>query len=219
MKVHSIDSELWWIANADEIRSPRSFPLRESLQIIQEIFGFFALPTTIPTGTDGFVFQQGRLIGADNDVVVIRQMVIYNGGVHISVAGPTDGADKVFDRVVELFQSWGVRQPSTPPVKFYRSFVTCDFDKSIAAVFAKYQSIIGALQGKSCVPDAKIYETGIAFSADPTTLPANVASYNPTLFTMNRKTDVAFSTNRYTCFANMTTNDHLAALTEIENLL
>ena len=90
MKVHSIDSELWWIANADEIRSPRSFPLRESLQIVQETFGFFTLPTTLPTGNDGFAFQQGRLIGTDNDVVVIRQMVIYNAGIHISVAGSTE---------------------------------------------------------------------------------------------------------------------------------
>jgi hypothetical protein len=218
MKIQTIDGELWWLANGDEIRSPRSFSLRETLDLIRESFGFFAWPLAIPSGNEGYSFQHGSL-RTDKDVVVIRQLVLYNAGIHVSVAGSTDGADLVFEKVAEIFRGLGVREPVTPPVKFYRSNITCDFERSLETLFAQYQSISSILRGKGCLPEKPMHESGIAFSADPTTLPANLASINPTIFTVNRKIDVNFAMNRYACFANMRTVEHLDALAQIERLL
>jgi hypothetical protein len=218
MKIQAIDSELWWVANADEIGSPKSYGLKETLQIIQEAFHFFTIPTSIPPASEGFSFQQGNLSDGE-DKIVIRQLTIFNSGAHIVVAGNSSGADRVFQKLVEVFQTLGVREPVTPPLKFYRSHIVCDFEKPIEALFANYQKIIDILQGRTSIAEAKMHETGITFSADPTTLPANVAALNPTMFHMNRKTDVSFSINRYVCFANMATDEHLAALSEIERLL
>ena len=149
----------------------------------------------------------------------VRQLVLYGGGVHITVGGPTTGADEVFLKLKEILLSMGVREPVTPPIKFYRSTLVCDFDKSFDAVFAKYADLISAIQGKGGLPEAPIHGTGIAFAADPTTIPTAMATYNPTQFSINRKTDVPFSTNRFTCFANMATADHVAVLEQIERLL
>jgi hypothetical protein len=218
MKIQSSLSELWWVANADELQPTPPIPLQQVLQKIAQTFNFFSIPTAIPTGTEGYKFEHGSfLIGTD--FVVVGQLVIYGSGVHIAVGGPTTDADKVFLKLREMFLSMGVREPITPPVKFYRSTLVCDFDKSFEAIFAKYADLISAIQGKGTVPNALIHGTGIAFSADPTTIPAALATYNPTMFSINRKTDVPFSTNRFTCFANMETSDHIAALEQIERIL
>lgn len=219
MKIQTVDAEMWWLGNADEIRSPLGYPLREAITKLNEAFLFFSGPTTIPTGpNEGFVFRQGSLI--DGVVsVVIQQVIIYNAAIHVTVAGPSDGADRVFEKIAEILQSLGVRQPVTSPVQFYRSTIVCDLDKPIETLFANYRNIIEILQGKGCLPEIKIHETGIAFSADPAELPQNMVTYNPTLFTMNCRVDVGFSMNRYLCFANMKTDEHIEALTQIERLL
>ena len=147
------------------------------------------------------------------------QMVIYNTGIHISVAGPSDGADLVFEKIAELFRGLGVREPISPPVKFYRSTIICDFDKPIETLFAAYEKIAGIIEGKGCLPEAKMHTNGISFSADPSTIPPSMAVYNPTLFTISRKVDVGFAINCYSCFANMATADHFEAITRIESLL
>ena len=218
MKVHFTDSELWWLANGDEIRSPRSIPLQKTLDVLKETFHFFEMPTKVPTGTDGFAFKFGSFFDG-TDLINLRELVVYNAACHISVAGSTDLADKVFGKLTEIFLGLGVRNPTTPPVKFYRSTLVCDFDRPFDSVFSKYAAIIGAIQGKGCLPDVAIQTSGIAFSADPTLLPPAMMAYNPTLFSINRRTDVTFSTNRFTCFANMQTDEHLAALEAIERLI
>lgn len=221
MKIQSSLSELWWLANADEIQSPRPVPLTLVLQTLAQTFNFFSVPTTIPTGADGYKFQHGSFLAgpAGTDFIVIRQLEIFPSAVHITVGGPTSDVDKIFLKLREIFLSVGVREPVTPAVKFYRSTMICDFDKPIETAFAKYNELIAVIQGKGCLPDTPIHATGIAFSADPTTIPAPMAAYNPTMFSINRKIDVPFSTNRFTCFANMKTEEHTTALEEIERLL
>ncbi|MGC2123840.1 MAG: hypothetical protein WA652_13400, partial [Xanthobacteraceae bacterium] len=160
----------------------------------------------------------GSLLDGSN-LINLRELVVYNAACHISVAGETGFADQVFQKLTEIFLGLGVRHPITPPIKFYRSTIVCDFDKPLDSLFSEHAAIAKALQGKGCLPDIAIQASGIAFSSDPTLLPPPMASYNPTLFSINRKTDVGFPTNRFTCFANMQTNEHVSALEAVERLL
>jgi hypothetical protein len=219
MIIQSIDSELWWLANADEVRSQSGFSVHDVIQRMQEAFHFFAVPVAIPTGNDGYKFEQGSL-RFDNGQIHIRQLIVYNAAIHLTVAGSTDGADKVFEKLVEVFSGLGVRQPTTPPTKFYRSTIICDFEKSIDSLIVGYARLVSIVQSKFRDPQQiEIRASGIAFMADATSLPPAISIYNPTLFTINRKTDVSFDVNRFTCFANMQTMDHVLALEEIETLI
>jgi hypothetical protein len=215
MILHGIESELWWLANADEIRSPRGVSVQATFKLLSEAFHFFVMPTAI---SENYTFEQGR-IGEGLDEIIIKQLVLYQSAVHLTISGQSDGADRVFDRLVELFTGLGVRHPTTPPVRFYRSTIICDFDKSIEPLFAKLEAMTSIIQAGLQTPDVELRGSGIAYNADPLTLPRAIAQYNPTLFSINRKADVEFSKNRCTCFANMKTVDHLAALGAIEQLL
>ena len=217
MNIHSLDAELWWLANPDEIRAPQSLPFSEIMKRIQDVFGFVRVPVTIPPGNDGYKFEQGSLVAGVAQVVV-RELVVYNAGVHISVAGATDNADIVFQKIAEVFRGMGVREPTTSPVKFYRSHIVCDFGKSIDALITGFERIAKIIQGNLDEP-FRVSAAGSVFMTDPTKLPATIASYNPSLFTINRRTDVSFERNRYLCFANMRTANHLTVLEQIEKAI
>ena len=212
MNVHGIASELWWFGNEDEICSLRGFSIWTAFKHLREEFHFFEMPTAV---SENYTFKQGNL----EERVQIKQLVLYAGATHITIAGDFDGADQVFEKLVEIFVALGIRQPTTPPVRFYRSTIICDFEKTIDSLFSKLETITEIVQRGIQVPNAQVHPSGIAFAADATTLPREFAAYNPTLFSINRKTDVEFSKNRCTCFANMKTIDHLTALHAIELLL
>jgi hypothetical protein len=215
MIIQGIGSELWWIGNVDEIRSPKPFSVHDIFRSFPEVFHFFGVPTTF--NEESYTFQQGELI-LEGGKVSIAKLVIYNSGVHITVLGDSAGADAVLQKLKEIFQGLGMREPVTPSVSFYRSTIVCDFDKAPEPLFSKLEAITSIIQKAISAP-AKLHASGIAFVADPETLPRAIAGYNPTLFSINRKTDVEFSKNRCTCFANLNTVDHLATLEAIEHIL
>lgn len=215
MIVHGISSELWWLANVDEIRSPRPFSIHDVFRSFADEFHFIGTPKSV--SSESYTFEQGEFL-SEQRKVPITQLVLYNASVHVSVLGESDGVDAVFQKLKQIFQSFGMREPSTPPVSFYRSTIVCDFDKASEPLFGKLEALTALLQ-KPFPPAVKIGASGIAFVADPETLPRAIAPYNPTLFSINRKTDVEFAKNRCTCFANLKTGEHLAVLAEIERLL
>ena len=222
MIIHSINSELWWFGNSDEIRSVRSLSLQEIINTVAGTFNFFAWPTKIPGPQEGgFNFDHGILKEDGSEEIVIRQLVIYQAAIHLTVAGNSNCADRVLEKLIEIFLKMGARIPSTPPLKYYRSTIVCDFDKTIDPLFSHLEKITSFIQAgvsNALARNVAIHASGIAFSGDPSTLPKEFAVYNPTLFSINRKTDIEFSRNRCTCFANMKTDDHLKALKEIEGL-
>jgi hypothetical protein len=137
------------------------------------------MPTAV--SDENYTFQQGTL-GDGPDKVVITQLVIYQSAAHIAVRGSTDAADKVFGKLVEILEGFGVRRPVSPPVSFYRSNIICDFDKAATPLFTKLEAISRIVQKAIEYPEAEVHGSGIALLADPQKLPRAISTYNPTFF-------------------------------------
>jgi hypothetical protein len=214
MKVVSTEAQVWWIALADEIRARGGLNIREALARLKERFNFFSVPTQIPFPNEGgLTFAQGSLDG-----IVVTKLTMYPDGVNISVPTNTADAEAILTATLELFYSIGVRPPVTPPISYPVSFVVADFEKSLDLLLRPAPRIYEFIASKFAV-SGQAHITGFGVNFDPQTLPPKISGLNPTMFRVERRTSVEYDKERYFCVANMTTDDHIAVLEDIERQL
>ena len=219
MKVQSVDSAVWWIGNADEIRSPMATTsFATIIDWVMQEFKFFVRPTQLPGENEGLKFHQGMMRDEDGAEISIREFTLYQNGVNIIVGGPTDSAQKVLEKTLNTFIGRGVRMPERKPIHFFQSEIVADFVKSADHLIANFESVQALIKGCMLFP-GEPQSSGLSFSIDPSTLPTEIAAINPTVFRLDRRAGVEYESNRYFSFANSTTKNHVAALEAIERLI
>lgn len=208
MKIISGESEVWWIALADELRAERGTNAREMIARVGSHFQFLSVPTQIPT-EGGLVFERGSL-----GEIVVGRLTIFPDGLNILVPSTTDDAERVLQSAIELFFSLGVRRPITPPLHYPISRIIADFDNSIDAL-VRLSSIYESIGKKSAFP-GQPQLLNLSVNVDPSLLPKRLGAINPTLFRIERRSDIEYSRNRYFSYSHMTTENHIAILHELD---
>jgi hypothetical protein len=133
MKILTTEAVIWWVALADEIRPVRGTNAAAIRDAIQNVFSFSVIPTEIKLG-QGAEFQNGRLVAADGPVMVTK-LVAYNDGLQVAVPSTTSDAEKVLAAILDILFAAGMREPITPPLQTYISYIVADLDHSIDSFF------------------------------------------------------------------------------------
>jgi hypothetical protein len=214
MKVHLIESEVWWIGLLDEIRPTHGLDTGAAFAALQQAFGFPVIPIGPVKQGGGIEFTHGALREGAEPILVTK-MVIYSDGVSIQVPTDTGKAEIALQKTLAIFSSFGVREPITPPLHYYRSMLVADFSTSLNHLFPS--SLLEKIAGAFSF-EAKAEFSRIDFNADKTTLSYRARSINPTNFSIERRTDVPYDQNRYFSQANMTTEKHIEFLEQFERL-
>ena len=214
MRIQTTEAQAWWIALADEIRPRDGLDVPGAMNAIKEAFKFPVAPTGPVKQGGGFEFTNGSLQDGATSIIIL-QVVVFNDGLQINVPSNSTNAEKVLQKTLEIFHSFGVRKPTTPPMHYYLSAIVADFEHSLdslmpSPLLAKISAAL-PFEGRAQV-------SGININIDKTTIPGRAGPINPTIFNIFRRIDVPYALNRYFSQANMTTEDHIALLGEVEKL-
>ena len=61
MNLVTIESEIWWIARADDIRPVKGLTIHKFIKALQELLNFASVPVALPAEGQPFVFKEGFL--------------------------------------------------------------------------------------------------------------------------------------------------------------
>jgi len=215
MIIQTTAAQAWWIALADEIRPPEGLDTNSAFAAIKGLFEFPVIPTG-PVKKDGGIEFDNGVLRADGSVIVITKIEIYNDGISVHVPSNTANAETVLQKVLELFYSFGVRRPQTPPLHYYVSTIVADFEHSLNSLFP---TVLLERISKNLPVEAKAQFAGFDINADQTLVPGRWAAINPTRFVIHRRLpNIRYDANRYFSQANMTTDQHVELLAEFEKL-
>jgi hypothetical protein len=215
MRIQTTTAQAWWIALADEIRPAEGFDSATAYTAIKHLFEFPILPTGPVKKDGGMEFDNGILRSGDA-TIVISKIEIYNDGISVHVPSNTTNAEIVLQKTLELFYSFGVRKPQTPPLHYYVSIIVADFEHSLNSLFPT--SLLEKI-GKNLPVEAKAQFSGFDINADQTLVPGRWHSINPTRFAIHRRLpNIPYDVNRYFSQANMATEQHMELLGEFEKL-
>jgi len=211
MKVQNTDSQVWWIALADEIRPVRGIDGPALASGIQSIFNFPSPPNEMKGG--GTEFFNGRLVDGDHDIL-IEKITLFNDGINVQVPTTTEDAEIVLQKALTFFFDLGVRPPTTRPLHFYQSTIVADFECPLESILPnallKKMSKAMPIAGDS-------HLVNMATSFDPATISdGRWRGINPTVFRIERRASIPYDVNRYFCVANMKSADHMDILKDFE---
>lgn len=212
MKIHTIDSQVWWIALADEIRPTEGWDARAFLATIMQAFEFSEPPKLLSEGSGTEL--KGGIYKTAEAVVQITQLSLYNDGISVSVGGRTDVAEAILHSVLETAREAGVRAPISEPLQYCISTVVADLGASLDNLLP--QSLVAKISAATTRNDAHFLS--LALSPDRTRGFKPIPNVNPTSFSIGRRIDVAFDLNRYFSQASATTAAHLDIISEFERL-
>jgi hypothetical protein len=216
MIVQSVESKIWWLIRADEVRAIGGIPIVRTVQRLVQQFEFAQAPTSLPGPNDGLKFQEGRF--AINDrAVAIKEMIIFNDGVSIELYSTTEDNFRCLEVVLQVGTELGLRPPQTAPNVLLQSMIVVDFKASIDKIIGGFDDV-SRLINENIGIEGKHHLRGFEFNIDPTTLPAKLAPFNPTVFRIERRLQVEYAANRYFSFANANTANHLVILEKLEAL-
>ena len=215
MIIQTTAAQAWWIALADEIRPVEGLDTHSAFAAMKGLFEFPVIPTGAVKKDGGIEFDDG-ILRADGPAIVITKIEIYNDGISVHVPSNTDNAEKVLQKTLELFYSFGVRRPQTAPLHYYVSTIVADFEHSLNSLFPT--ELLERI-GKNLPVEAKAQFSGFDINADQTAMPGRWAGINPTRFVIHRRLpNIPYDVNRYFSQANMTTDQHVELLVEFEKL-
>jgi hypothetical protein len=117
--------------------------------------------------------------------------------------------------VLEVGRSLGIREPSTPPLHYYLSTITVDFEKSLDGLIPK--PFLEKISDAAMWGDSHFLS--IAFSPDKTERKGPLTSVNPNSFNIGRRVDTPYAMNRYFSQASTTTEKHIELLEQLESLV
>lgn len=215
MNIQTISAQAWWIALADEIRPVNGLDVAGTFSALQEQFGFAAIPAAAAQPGGGMEFLNGALRAGPSPIIV-NKIGVYSDGLNVDVPSNTENAEIILQATLEIFYSFGIRKPVTPPLHYYLSTIVVDFENSLDNLIpARLLKKVGEALP---IERRSAQFSGISINVDKTTLPGRLGPINPTIFNIYRRLDVPYAQNRYFSQANMTTNEHLELLGEFEQL-
>jgi hypothetical protein len=210
MKTLTLESKLWWLAKADEIRPKKGIVVVEAVRQVVEAFKFAQAPTSLPGPSDGYVFREGG-ITTDNGPVAIQEFSIFNDGISIHVYSSTDDLFLTLDKVLNLMWSMGFCEPTTAPKVVVQSIISFETDANfnkLAVAFDPLTKAIAEITGAIAPHELKTLE----YTVDPKAVP----QLGSKVFRLERRANEPFDLNRWYSFANATTGDHTRVLELME---
>jgi hypothetical protein len=209
MKIQSLNSKIWWLSVADEIRPERGVPVVEAVKKFAEAFQFAAAPNQLPAATEGYRFSEGAIIVRDTKLA-IKEISLFNDGLSVEVYSHSDDAKAVLDKVLEFLRGLGYREPHSIPRTPIHSNVIFDLERDINPLISDFDPLSKLISEILGVPAVEL--RAFDFSVDPKSAPP----FTPTNFKIERRQDVPFSENRYFSYANTSTQNHLRLIEAIE---
>jgi hypothetical protein len=204
----------------DEIRPPSGIDNLAAIQAVVARYRFAEFPTQndlkdIPG--KGIIFKIGaaHLDGLPRE---IASLGIYNDGILVTAVN-TDNAELIFtDLFGWAIETFGFRNPLSPPRRSYSSQVVVDFDASIDDLVTGFSKIADLLNGglvKCGAAEFDLHVARLAISADPHVVrfPAQSSFY------IEPRGGVPVGRHRYFSGAPLPTPLHLELLEQIERLL
>jgi hypothetical protein len=88
------------------------------------------------------------LNGALRDIpepIIISKISVYGDGLAIEAPSSTENAEIVLQNTLEVFFSFGVREPVTPPLHYYLSTIVVDFHHSLNRCYEHGRQMIANL--------------------------------------------------------------------------
>jgi hypothetical protein len=210
MIVQTTDAQAWWISIQDEIRPVRGLDTTAALAEVKAAFNFPAGPL-FKEGS-GTEFTNGLFRDARTSIVITK-IALYSDGISTHVPSDTRNSEIVLQAALKIFQSFGVREPVTPPLHYYLSTIVADFETSLDAIFPI--SLLKKI-GAAYPVEGDAQFSSVAINIDKTKIAGRVGPLNPTTFTISRRLDIPYEQNRYFSQANATTEKHLELLEEVE---
>jgi hypothetical protein len=212
MKILTTDAQVWWIAYSDEIRPPEGFDFIAAMNVIKNTFEFPVLATGPARQGGGAEFDNGAY-RATTPPTIITKLTVFGDGLNINVPSNTKNAQIILEKALEIFYSFGIRQPINPPLHYYLSTIIVDFDRSMDHLIS---NTLLAKIARALPATAAAHFAGININMDKTALPPRLGGINPTLFSIHRREGIPYDQNRYFSQANMATDQHIELLREFE---
>jgi hypothetical protein len=214
MKLVALQGEVWWLARADDIRPVKGLSIHDLLKGVQGAFNFASAPTTLPAEGQGFVFREGVLTKSDYSIS-IKNLELYDDGVHLKVDSSTEDADIVFGELRSLMLSLGAKPVEKPLLHYHISTIVCDFDHDLSGIISNFTSLTSLISTHLDIP-APVGLRALHLLADPENLPPRAAKINPTLFRIERRNETSPEEQRYFSLANMITDKHMDVLVSLD---
>jgi hypothetical protein len=214
MNLVAVQGEVWWLARPDDIRPVKGLSIYDVLKRIQEAFSFVSTPTALPERDQGFSFREGVFRRAGGSIA-IKNLELYDDGVHLKVDSSTDDADVVFQELRSMMLSVGAKPVDKPLLHYHVSTIICDFVNDISDIIKEFVQLQGNISSRLDFP-AQVGLRGLHFQADPSTLPPRAAKINPTMFRIEPRNDTPLVERRFFSIANMVTDRHFEVLAMLD---
>jgi hypothetical protein len=214
MQVLTVNSKLWWLVKADEVRAAAGLPAVNAIKKLVEVFEFAQAPTSLPGPNDGYHFQEGRFVVKDQSIA-IKELVVFGDGLSIEIYSDTETNLAVLEKMLEIAATLGLRKPITPPLVILQSMIVVELPAAINKLAAHYNDLSATLNKEIGIEGQQQLRV-IEFSIDPDALPKRLTKFNPTVFRLERRANEEYDTNRFFSFANTHTENHLHILEKVE---
>jgi hypothetical protein len=216
MKLITMESEIWWLARADDIRPVRGLTIHQLARRIQETFSFVTVPTTLPAEGQPFAYRDGMFQNG-SETISVRLFESFNDGVHVKVDSTTDDADIVFNKLRQIAVELGGKEEITPLLSYHVSTIVAEFRASFDSIIKDFSDLAKLISDNLDI-HAEVGLRGIHFGADQHNLPLQLGKINPTAFRIENRFDAKFEEKRYFSVANMTTTNHIKVLEALDSV-
>lgn len=166
-------------------------------------------------------FDGGRMVAGTRKVNV-PALILYSDAVVIETLHTDQSQLVLQDLMTWMGQAFGFREPRTKPLLLFESNVVVDFENpthKIISTFEETSRSLSAAMKATYDRDLRFDFSGVSIASDPTALPATIASYFKTDFTINRRLNRPFAENRFFCVAPLPTDVHLSLLDDFDKAL
>jgi hypothetical protein len=198
----------------EEVRPTMGLNIVEAIRLTGERYAFAEKSNLEETSSKGLILRSGQLVAQDRKII-ITSLGIYNDGI-IAETFTTRDADIIIDDVWSWAkQVLGFRDPITRIKRKYDSQVIVEFDDAIdkhLEVLVKIRKAMGdALKLAYGVP-VRIHLQSIGFAADL----APSRDLPRSQFTIERRLQQPYSTNRFFSVAPLGADEHISVLKMFE---
>lgn len=208
-----------YLFTADEANPKGGLYLAEFERLLIERYAFPSPPLRPEGGS--VRFESGRMIAGDRKVN-ISALALYNDAVVIETTHTEQSM-----LVLENFNTWikqtfGFRELKTKPMLLFESNIVVDFESpthKTVSIFRELSNGLSAAMKKIYDHEFECDFSGLALASDPTKLPASIAPFLKTEFTINRRLNRPYTDNRYFCIAPMPTETHITLLEAFDKTL
>jgi hypothetical protein len=204
-----------WLFDVNDLNPRGKFFLPEMLDWFRERYNFLKAPSSVTDldETKGLAFKHGSFhLGSDQLVV---EVTIYNDGLLANSYSSTQATDIFLDDALcTAAQEFQLNYRDTMiRYKHHLSEVTARFDHSLMQLTPKLTAFAEKITAVH--EHHRIFEfTGILWGPDN-----SESAFKTPSFIVERKVGAPFSENRYYSKAPLHTDQHLALLGELDNLL